>query len=276
MEIDALRLAVVIALLNGGHTPYPTLAEKYVYDSMIDDLLVCVPKQRRPVIIVRTDEDQELHDRGGTFRGRQCRVLIEMAVLTGVEATDGRSLPDWPKTDLALELQLGIMYWQVYNALRGHSLWAQWFKEEAGYSQVTGWQSVPRFSPPNRGSVRLAARTIDAVFTLHSECLVMPLKESDPVAPKFLPPSLVRVVNKMITDGSDDMKTIFTGLAGMLHRYAEAERPRYPALQTVWGTYPQQDELQTNWPIEQVTALEQAAINVGNATVGSPDIVINP
>jgi len=65
MERTALRLATVAALLNGGNEPWPTVAGEYVYDSLLDDVVDVIPARRKPVIIVRTDDDEHL------FRGYQ-------------------------------------------------------------------------------------------------------------------------------------------------------------------------------------------------------------
>lgn len=275
MERTALRLATLATLLNGGSgPPWPTMAGPYVYDSLLGAIGMTKAIKRRPALIVRTDEDQEIHDRNSAVRGRQCRLLIEIGVVTSFEAPDGKSIPDWPQTDAQLELQLDIFEWQVFNALRGNSLWTQWYREEAGYGLLQRFTSNPRFAPPDRGSTRLAVRLLEFVYTLPTECLVQPLNQNDPEVPPFLPPSIIRVVNKVLLEGGGDLKASFDGLVSALHTYAEVQRPRYPALQTVWGTYTDQDALETNWPIEQAAVLEQAAMHVGNATVGSPDISI--
>lgn len=267
MELDALRLAAVVALLNGGSPPWPTLAGKYVFDSLIDTISDVVPIRRKPVIVVRTDEDFELHDRGGTETGRQARLLIELSMVTAVEDPNnpGHRKLDWPQTDAALELQLGTMCWQVYNALRGFGRWAQWFKDECKYSQILAWNSMPRFSGSAGGAggsgtnLRLAARTIEAVFKIRDECIVQPLNELAPESPPFLPPSLLRVVNTVLLKSSkdSDLYKSFVGLRDQLERYAQAERPRMPALLTVYGTVPVGTDpsgdasVQAAWEIDQ-------------------------
>ena len=64
MERSALRLATVAALINGGNgPPWPTVAGAYVYDSMIDNVVDVVPSKRRPVIIIRIDDDNLVFNR---------------------------------------------------------------------------------------------------------------------------------------------------------------------------------------------------------------------
>ena len=267
MELDALRIATVAALLNGGNQPWPTIAGEFVYDSLRDDILDITPTMRRPVIVVRVDEDQQTF-RTNVTMGRQARLLIEISVLTAIEdPATGKSRIDWPKSDPALELMLGVLSWQVWNALRGASPWAQWYQGDAGFKGILGYTSVPRYAPPDRGAVRLAVRTLEYVMRLPSECLVTPLHEFDPSAPPFLPPSIVGVVNYILQNGSGDFRTAVLGLGKTLNRYAAVQKPRLPALQRVWAGFPDY-EINARWPLEQAATLEWAPLTVGLTEIG--------
>ena len=162
MERTALRMATVAALLHGGHgPPWPTLAGEFVYDSMMDDITDVVPTQRKPVIVVRTDDDAITY-KGHAFAGRQVRLLIEFGVLTAsmIKTVDGQSLPrvDWPRTDSALEAFLDMMELQIWSALFGHSEWAMWWQHcgmyggsRSGYTSSAQVQSARARRRPPRG-----------------------------------------------------------------------------------------------------------------------------
>lgn len=141
-----LRVATVATLLNGGSPPWPTVAGAYVYDSMMDDIVDIVPDRRRPVIVVRTDEDQLVYQ-AHRVAGRQCRLLIELGVLTAstvkVNGIDEVRV-DWPRTDSALEAFLDMLEWQVWNALMGHAPWARWYRDRAKFGTLAAYQSTPR------------------------------------------------------------------------------------------------------------------------------------
>jgi hypothetical protein len=145
MERTALRIATVAALLHGGKgPPWPTVAGEFVYDSLIDDVVDVVPVRRKPVIIIRTDDDQHMF-KNNSFSGRQCRLLIELGVLTAAtyKTASGVELPriDWPPTDSALEAFLDMLEWQVMNALYGPSFWGMWY-QQLGYRSIGGIVSL--------------------------------------------------------------------------------------------------------------------------------------
>lgn len=270
METAALRLAAVATLLNGGVAPWPTIAGEFVYDSMRDDILDVTPLSRKPIIIVRTDEDQ-VSFRENTVMGRQCRMLIEASVVTAAQGADGKTKLDWPKTDPAIELMLNIMEWQIWNALRGMGFWADWFQHTMQYSSLLGYSSTPRYALPDRGAVRLAVRTLEFIFKMREECIVPPLHETDPSVPVFLPPTIVAVINQVVQKGGGEFRTAVIGLGKTLLRYGAAEHPRYPALQRVWTDVTNLGVV-IDTPLEQSASLEWAPFTVGNTTLGVPDV----
>jgi hypothetical protein len=238
MELTALRLATVAALLNGGNEPYPTIAGPFVYDSLIDDVSDLLATQRRPTIIVRTDDDVTTYNRNA-FAGRTGRLLIEAGVLTAATVVIGgqeKLRVDWPRTDPTLELMLDILVWQIWNALHGAGDWAVWYRS-VGFGNIQRKSSVPRFTPPQKGTVRQAVRTIDLSQTLADECLPTALNELDvtPDTPPFLPPNLTRVLNYIYEKGAGDFRTGAIELGKTLARYGSTVRPVYPPFERMWS-----------------------------------------
>lgn len=274
MEQAALRLATCAALLGGGAGPtFPTIAGEFVYDSMRDDIVDVVPEQRRPIIVVRTDENVVTYAKPHVALKQQARLLIEISVLTGVQGPDGKVVViDQPKTDAALEVQLNILEWQVWNALFGYSEWALWFKKEMGYGgDILEYRGTPRFSPPNQGAVRVAVKTMEWIVQIPLECMIPARNETAPPEPVWLPSKICAVITKIVTDGGGDFRTAVIGLGGVLNHYAAAQPSRHPALRRVWTNLPDL-EVETTWPIEQATALQWAPYTMGQATIGVPTL----
>jgi hypothetical protein len=259
MELTALRIATVAALLNGGNEPYPTLAGPFVYDSLIDDLSDLIANQRRPTILVRTDDDVVLYN-GNQFAGRTGRLIIEAGVLTAATVKIGgeeRLRIDWPRTDAMLEAQIDTLVRQVRTALQGNSDWAVWYKA-SGYNLIQRMSSIPRFSPPQKGTVRQAVRTIDITMTLHDECFPPAKNELDVVdgVPMFLPPNIIRVLNKIYRDGAGDFRTGMIEVGKMLNRYGATAEPVYPSFKRMWAQFENYD-FESLIPIEQGGLIEK-------------------
>ena len=269
MERTALRLATVAALLNGGNgPPWPTLANEFVYDSMQDHINDVVPHRRRPVIVVRTDDDR-IGFRTNQPTGRECLLIVEIGVVTSVTDNLGRLLTDWPKTDAALEALLDSMEWQVWNGLRGYAPWAQWFQHY--YGPIAGYTSTPRFTAPDRGNVRLAVRSLEFILPLPMECLVQPLHQYDPLVPAALPPRLKEVIDFLLATASGDFRTAVTEMLAVIMRRAPITRARYPALHRVWVELPDL-ELEADWHIEQAMPLTSAALTGAPPLLSTPNL----
>lgn len=255
MERAVLRVATVAALLNGGAEPWPTVAGGFVYDSMMDNVTDVVPSKRRPVIIVRTDEDQMAYS-GRNITGRQCRLLIEIGVLTSsmikVNGQDHERI-DWPRTDSALEAFLDMLEWQVWNALMGYSVFARWYRERAGFGGLSSYLSTPRYSAPERGAVRLAVRTLSMMTNIGPDCLLRPVKEFPDGSCTFEPelsPRWVALICELQMIAKGPFKRSIDELAQTIETYGKLPRPAYPQLQRVWGSIPSL-EIETMIPIRQ-------------------------
>lgn len=273
MELTTLRLAATAALLRGGNTPYPTIAGEHVYDSLMDDIPEVTAVKRFPVIVVRTDRDEAIFDRSQTPKGRQARLLVEISTMTsvGYVDTDGkeRLKLDWPKSSPVLEAHLNMMQWQVWNALEGQDEWALWFRT-FGYALIN-FISDPKYSAPDRGQVRLAARSLEFMYTVPNECLAPALHEFDPEVPPFLPPSLIKVLNDIDNTGAGDFKKGIISLGKSISRYGSLQRPRVPALQRVWLTLPDY-ETEADWRITQFANLSAPSLVAGSPSATDPQL----
>jgi hypothetical protein len=278
MERTALRLATCAALLNGGNgPPWPTVAGEFVYDSMIDDVVDVVPNRRKPVIIVRTDDDQLGYNRY-QISGRQCRLLIEFGVLTAVTTkVNNVDEPkvDWPRTDSALEAFLDLLEWQIWCALKGYTVWGQWFQNRANCGTWGGYQSSPRFSAPERGAVRLAVRTIAIAVNLPPECAPRPVKEYAIPEEPVLPASWSNVVCDILQFGGGDFKKSVQELSKVIAAHGFMERPRFPPLHRVWGSLPNFG-IEADWRIEQEAPVAADDLVLEPPTVVVPPTVGNP
>ena len=274
MERSALRLATVATLINGGNgPPWPTVAGAYVYDSMIDSVVDVVPSKRRPVIIVRTDDDNLIFNRF-QIAGRQCRLLIEFGVLTasttkinGVE----EARVDWPRTDSALEAFLDLLEWQIWAALRGYSHWARLYQDRWHYGTISSYSSVPRFSAPERGAVRLAVRTLSILTNLPPECAPRPVKEFALPYPDVLPENWMQVVEDILCFADGDFKKSVEQMAALIAAHGYMKRPTYPPLQRVWASIPSL-EIEAMWPIEQEAPFVETANVMVPPETGTPTV----
>lgn len=272
MERTALRLATCAALLNGGNGPaWPTIAGEFVYDSMIDNVVDVVPSKRRPVIIVRVDDDNLAFNRY-QIAGRQARLLIEFGVLTASTVLiNGKDEPrvDWPRTDSALEAFLDLLEWQIWCALFGYSEFARLYRDRWHYGSISSYQSAPRYSAPERGAVRLAVRTLSMAMNLPPECAPQPVKERAEPYPAVLPQNWLNVVSDLMCVAGGDFKKSVQELAAVIEAHGRMPRPEYPPLQRVWATIPRL-EIEADWRIEQDVAFAEASNITMPPAVGTP------
>jgi hypothetical protein len=259
LERTALRLATVAALLNGGNPPYPTIADQFVYDSLSDDLPQVAPKSLLPFIVVRTDEDTHVYN-SGRWRGRQCRLLIEMSVVTGVLDADGKHRNDWPRNDASLEAMLDLFETQVWAALNG-------FGKPFAYMNPSGLcilshvilaaSSQPRFSPPDRGQQRLTVRALEFVIGLQQPCIILPVNELLPAPAECITQGYANIIKLVELYGANDFKTAVALIDKTIRRWGTFTAPRLPAFQRTWFTLPD-FETEGLWPIEQLAYFEAA------------------
>lgn len=165
----ALRLLVIEALCPTGTAavgPWPTIAGPRIYDSRlvpVDDL---AEKERRPVVMVYTDEVEAAprQTNGRLPQAAQLDLRIEIAIPQivpyEVEDEDGsiveRQIAGYPRTDPEAEADLDLLEAQVSYALL-LSAFAPTIHKLVGFS-IREFSSIPFRSGEER--VRMAMRSI--------------------------------------------------------------------------------------------------------------------
>lgn len=112
----AVRIATIRALRGR------TLAEDRVFDSKINPVNLVATDEKRPVIIVTTDDDN-VNITGRDLRAgdHSLELVIEIAVTQKVEVVveneETREVISIPATDAGLEATVGLIGWQIAKAL---------------------------------------------------------------------------------------------------------------------------------------------------------------
>ncbi|MBK3745881.1 hypothetical protein G3A39_42790, partial [Paraburkholderia aspalathi] len=112
----AVRLATIRALKGR------TFADDRVFDSKINPVNLVALNEKKPVIVVTTDDDNIDITGRDFFRGdHRLELVIEIAVTTKIEVNveDGGTteVVSIPSTDAGLEQTIGLIGWQVSKAL---------------------------------------------------------------------------------------------------------------------------------------------------------------
>lgn len=226
MERTALRIATVAALLNGGATPYPTLAGPGVFDSRSDAIDDVTEDGHMPAIIVRTDEDRFTTTNSAVTGQRAIEMRIECSILTGARDDEGALKASWAETDAELEAFLDLMEYQVIDSLYGSGPWALWWRNRFSPGQRL---SLPVWTQPSAGRTRLAVRELTLSFPrARGYCLPQPLNRLDtdldsdgnPIVTVALPQRLTEVFDKIEEDGDGDFQVAMAQLRAAL----EAQR----------------------------------------------------
>ncbi|HEY9378464.1 MAG TPA: hypothetical protein VIQ02_15400, partial [Jiangellaceae bacterium] len=242
-----------------------------------DNVVDVVPSKRRPVIIVRIDDDNLIFNRF-QIAGRQARLLIEFGVLTASTVKIGgvdEARVDWPRTDSALEAFLDLLEWQIWCAMRGHSFWAYTYQKRWKYGSFSAYQSVPRYSAPERGAVRLAVRTLSMLVNLPPECAPTPKKEYSEPYPDVLPDNWVRVVEDLLCSTSGAFLKSVQELAAVIEAHGRMPVPTAPAFKRVWSSVPNL-EIEAMWPIQQDVAFSKDDAVVQPPEFGTPTVEVIP
>lgn len=246
----AIRWATVAALTNGGNQPYPTLAGINVYDSRVDPLDDLAIGERKPIIIVRTEEDEWQHEAHGApselTLARHLNLGLDISIMTAARAQDGSVIAGWPATDAVVEAWLDALELECDAALRGFSPWAVWYTtQRPGWIRLS-WTSSPNYADDDRTSARLAARSIVIRMKVPGECLLKPLRDTDTVPAGKLPDALIAVFDKISRDGAGDVKTAAAQARASLESRALPVPPVYPALLKVAFSIPETEREPTS------------------------------
>jgi len=147
-----MRIAAARALRDA------TLAQHRVFDSAVEDIDKTISENRKPILIVTTDEDT------GDITGRDlfcgsdnCELVIEMALASKVTVGEGEAAIEVPHTDEGMEIMLDMMEHQVVAALlREKTIWSQAWK--ALVAKVN--RRVSRRGASSSNGIRFAARQL--------------------------------------------------------------------------------------------------------------------
>ena len=152
-----MRLAAARALRDR------TLAGARVFDSAVDPIDQTIAENRKPLLVLTTDEHEaDITGRDLSGDGQRCDLVIELAIAARVEvpARDGQGgqiTIAIPHTDEGMELTLDMMEHQVITALsRDDSAWSRaWMKL---VPRVT--RRLSRRGASSENGVRFAARQL--------------------------------------------------------------------------------------------------------------------
>lgn len=203
--MEALRPTASIP----GDGPWPTLAGKYVYDSRIDPINDLAVNERRPILVVFTEEDNR--DPGQKRGGPPYKSIVDLCLELSIAARIDTGNPDdyeagIPQTDPELEASLDLLESQALFVLHYGPTGALWRK-------LTGRKVTDINSLPHRTSeegVRLAERTVRLKMHIPDECF-----EAAPPAALTGLDRLPEPLKSIIAALADTAygKTIGTGLA---------------------------------------------------------------
>jgi hypothetical protein len=230
MNRTAFRLSALAALLNGGNKPYPTLAGGNVLDSENEDIPELSGDAHEPVIVVRTENDEQALVGGGrAVQQRALTLRLEVAILTVYRDTAGVLVANWARTTGQLEAFLDLLEYQINAALLGNTIWATYFRDSWSPDNIT---SAPiYFDAPEGGPrVRMAAReiTLTAPRAQADEFPPALLKTDPAVYTPALPPMLVEIFDKIESAGGGDLKDAITSLRELLEAQTLPKEGRYP------------------------------------------------
>lgn len=191
----ALRLATVEALrpykaLPNG--PFPTDCGAFVFDTRIEPIDDLAIGDRRPVIVVFTDEDNgDAIEQGNGAMKRRVDLVLEISIPaqgTNPADPDGDPVTGIPITDAELEAKLDLVGSQVRAALRGSILWSGLVQK------INDWDSTPHRT--SEEGYRLAMRTERLKVQIADDCVA-----AAPAAPLVgldrLPPKARAIANAL-------------------------------------------------------------------------------
>lgn len=154
-----LRISAVTAIAGFYRAPWPTLAERLVFDSKVEPIENMEADVVYPLIVVYTDYDknhiphQELKH---TSRTMTVTFELLMAVRHMEENPDAEYVLKMPSTDSELEASLDVMEAQLFQALSADNSAANCFRSLAwGVENV-----VSRRGATTEGGTKIAARQV--------------------------------------------------------------------------------------------------------------------
>ena len=239
LDRTALRLATVLALTNNDTTPYPTMAEDRVFDSLPDPSQLDFSSQTRlPIGIVHIDSDRRRsanQQNGGNPFSADVQLLIELKVVQQAEYDDDQAVAyGSPATDPELETALDLFEHQVCHALlAATNVWGNLWRKLAG--RVRNWDS-DRYHDPDEAMVRFVEREIavDCELTWrdhvrHPASVITGDPLPDPLPRPIR--DLVAAVDDAEQNGGYAPSDYVTGQVAVLNSYALPNAITLPELQ---------------------------------------------
>lgn len=203
----ALRLLTVAALKNGGKTPFPTLAGKYVYDSRLDPIQSFTQDERRPIVIVYTDDEDNdpITTAWSSYKART-DLLIQISVFSmKTDDVAKQTTLHITETDAVLEARLDRLERQIRTVLfRSQSHFPKYLRENFGVQFKSG--NSKRYASEN-GSERYATRVLTLSCSYTVACLDCEPMASGPqnTTPRLAEP-LHSVINAIETHATGDIR----------------------------------------------------------------------
>ena len=206
----AARVALRQALLAGQ-----TLAEDRVYDSAITEIDLAAVEERKPLLIVTTDDvEGEVVGRDILNSEPTLDIVVETACAAPAVLEDGAQTLVIPDTDAGYEVSLDIVCRQVIRVIQaGGGEWGDVFRDLV----PSFTHHLQRRGADNRNGVKFAARQIVVTAKLLAEPLDPP-EEDTPLGrfltmaednPKLAP--LVPIIRSQFGSGPqtswDDLRT---------------------------------------------------------------------
>ena len=219
------------AQLNETLPQWPTMAAGYVFDSRLDPIEDIAADERRPIIVVYTEDDQQdkISQAGPVFYQSAVDLIFEISVIAAerIEADDGGSafVAGTAYTDAELEASLDALENQIWHALHFGPSGAL-FRQMAKLP-MRHWHSMPQRS--SEEGFRLAMRTIKTRVDVKEICY-QAMPTAPPTGFDRLPPALRSIAAAL--DGSTYLATIAAGVAG-----AAPVMPVRVPLDSVAGTF---------------------------------------
>jgi hypothetical protein len=160
--MEALRPSAIV--LAGTAGPWPTLAAQYVFDSRLDPIGDLKDDERRPVVVIYTDDDSgdAGQKAGGPPFKRDVDLMFEISVAAMVTDDGATYAPGTPLTDGELEASLDLLEAQIRFSLMYAPCGVLW-RNLTG-RRVTSIHSAPKRT--SEESARLAMRTLRLKTTI--------------------------------------------------------------------------------------------------------------
>lgn len=208
IRLCALEAVRPSSMLDDNSPAWPTIAGKYVYDSRLDPIEDISADERRPVLVIYTEDEHQdkVSQSGPVFYKSAVDLVFEISVIATERAGDEAFVVGTAYTDAELEANLDAFENQIWHALHLGPTGAM-FRSLVNLPALS-WQSHPMRS--SEEGVRVAARTIRAKINVRDVCYTA-APVTAPTGLNRLPPVLREIALKL--DDSTYLAAIAKGIA---------------------------------------------------------------